>query len=307
MRTSPLLVAAALAPAVAGAQAERPPKKLESTHLLAARANPLGLGLISRLSYQVRLFDSAHPALRDNFLGIGVGSTVSPAGARFGFLAEVQPMSILRVSLRYDLLGYAGAFGSLQSFPGVDADHSESALSAGEERGSAYATTGTQLTFGGLLQGKLGPIAVRNAFRLAFVDMDLRDGDRTYYDVTYDVLAPDEGWLVIDDLDLLWLSDFGLVAGVRWTVTDALYTPRHFATTEVVGAAAGRNAPTHRLGPLVAYTFDTEGEPAFRRPTVILLLNWWLRHRYRTGAEVSPAVPFVVLAFTFTGDLLDPR
>ena len=40
---------------------------------------------------------------------------------------------------------------------------------------------------------------------------------------------------------------------------------------------------------------------------LILNVAWYLQHRYRTGAEVSQAVPYVVLGFAFQSDLLSGR
>ena len=55
----------------------------------------------------------------------------------------------------------------------------------------------------------------------------------------------------------------------------------------------------------VAY-FDEPGE-AFNKPTILLLVNWYLDHRWRTGADVSQAFPYIVLGFAFSGDLIDWR
>ena len=39
------------------------------------------------------------------------------------------------------------------------------------------------------------------------------------------------------------------------------------------------------------------------KPTLYLLAQWWVKHRYRTGQEVSQGLPMIVLGFSFTGDL----
>jgi hypothetical protein len=36
---------------------------------------------------------------------------------------------------------------------------------------------------------------------------------------------------------------------------------------------------------------------------VILLAQWWLSHRYRTGRDVSQGVPLLGIAFQFNGEL----
>jgi hypothetical protein len=68
------------------------------------------------------------------------------------------------------------------------------------------------------------------------------------------------------------------------------------------------NGPTHRIGPAVLHTFYDKPERRFNRPTLIVLIQWWARHRWRTGVDVHPAVPYLVVGFLFEGDLLpDPR
>ena len=37
-------------------------------------------------------------------------------------------------------------------------------------------------------------------------------------------------------------------------------------------------------------------------PTAILLVQWWAQHRWRTGEDVHPAMPYIVLGFSFEGD-----
>jgi hypothetical protein len=169
-----------------------------------------------------------------------------------------------------------------------------------EGRGG-YATTGTQVTFGANFQAKLGPIAVRAAARLVRFDYDLRDGDRVFYDQFYDMLVPDEGWLFNDDADLLYVTDFGLVAGARWTATHAYHHRESFTPGET---DLDLNPTTHRLGPFIAYAFDKQPPGArFNTPTIVFIANWWLQHRYRTGEDINQALPYLALAFMFTGDL----
>jgi hypothetical protein len=42
--------------------------------------------------------------------------------------------------------------------------------------------------------------------------------------------------------------------------------------------------------------------------TLLLLVNWYLAHRWRTGQDVSAAIPYVLLGLSFHHDLLrDPK
>jgi hypothetical protein len=288
--------------------AEREPElRLASNHTVVGRLNPLGLIYFSRLSFRVQLYESDSPVAKDNFFGIGVAPSASPAFARGGILLELQPLSVLQIWATYEAIGYFGTFEFFQSFPGVTANWSDSELDRLSEQADgaptkSYATTGTQFNAGTRLQAKVGPVAARNLTRLSRPNFDLREGDRTFYDPIFDVLVPDEGWFLVNDLDVLWVTELGLTVGARWTMTHPFYEDEHYAA----GEDPARNPnTTHRLGPLLAYTFwDDEGDSRLDRPTLLLIVNWWLDHPFRTGQDVSQAFPYTIIGFSVSGDLL---
>jgi hypothetical protein len=83
----------------------------------------------------------------------------------------------------------------------------------------------------------------------------------------------------------------------------AFYRPEHFDTADDQAKAPGA---IHRAGPLAAWTFK-KPDGAALEPTVLLVLNWWLKSPYRTGQDVSQAVPYIVAALNITGDLLPQK
>lgn len=282
---------------------------LRTTNVI--RYNPLGLITDNVLSYRRRLFlADDNVVLRDNFIGLGVTPQVSAAFARIGVLAEVQPLSVLRLWANAELVGYFGTFGLLQSFTSPNADFRDATISKrgrlpdGDPAKNAP-TTGSQLTLGADLQLKVGPIALRSLARLVRGSYDIRAGDTVYYDQFYDVLAPNDGLFVHNDTDLLYVSDFGLVAGLRTNVTMPFYDDIHYRAAErAAGGLTHENGPTLRTGPLIAYTFFDDPGALWNRPTLLVIANWWLSHRWRTGAETSPLIPYLVVGFQITTDLL---
>ena len=274
------------------------------------RYNPLGLITDNQLSFRHLLYRRDDNALmRNNFVGAGFTPQISAAFARVGALVEVQPLSVLRVWANFDVVGYFGTFGLLQSFDSPNADFSDTVISArgALPEGDAqknFATWGSQLTLGVDLQMKVGPIAARNLFRLVRGSYQIRDGDTVYYDQFYDLLAPNNGIYVNNDTDLLYVSDFGLVAGVRMNVTQPFYGPEHFGAGDRAGGLDHQNGPTFRAGPLATYTFFDDPTALFNKPTIIVVANWWGAHRYRTGADVNQAIPYLVVGFQVTSDLL---
>ena len=101
--------------------------------------------------------------------------------------------------------------------------------------------------------------------------------------------------------DLLYISDFGLICGVRNSIAHSIYTDDHFLSGE---AQDTPNTPTVKVGPAVLYVIDDNLDPAFNKPTLILLAQWYVKHHYRTGSDVSQALPQIVLGFKFEGDLI---
>ena len=74
----------------------------------------------------------------------------------------------------------------------------------------------------------------------------------------------------------------------------------HYAA---LGGVENPNTPIVRTGPLLAYVFFDDPNTAFNKPAILLILNWNIKHRFRTGRDVSAAVPYVVLGFKFEGTL----
>jgi len=286
-----------------------PQHRIAYTDLTLFRWNPLGLISDARIVYRYRLYRSESPAFRDNFIGVGLAPALSGGFVRGGPTVQFQPASFLQLWALFEGMYYFGAFNFLQSYPTADAskvDYSDTELA---RRGDLpkgdparnYATTGAQFIGGANLQFKVGPIAARNLLRFGRANMDLRDGDRVYYDIFYDLLTGNRGWWYSNDVDLLYQTkDSRFTVGLRWTTGRALYDDDDFAPGDDKTRAPGA---IHRIGPLAAYTFK-KPDGAMLEPTILLVLNWWLKSPYRTGQDVSQAIPYIVAALNISGDLL---
>lgn len=298
------LAAGLLASAGARAEDELPPEQqLRFTSLTVARVNPLGLISVLDGTFRWRLYPSSSPLLKDNFIGIGGQAVLTPAFVRVGPMVEIQPLSILELQATFESIEYFGSFDFFQSFEFATDDFSDTALDnlggSDDPNQSAYATSGTQFSVKGILRFKLGPVAARNIFRAGRPDFDLREGDQLYYDPLWDLLVPDEGWYVNNDVDVFYLTDFGLRIGARYTYAAAFYEDSDYP--EGVPTDDPNN-PTQRVGPFVTYTFDSDSK-LFQDPTLIFIANWWLEHRFRTGEDVTTAFPYIIVGLTFSGDL----
>jgi hypothetical protein len=285
-----------------------PENRLVYNSLAIARVNPVGLVEFLRVTYRKRLYLSEELALRDNYLGAGLSTAITPAYAKLGALVEAQPLTVLRLWGQFEIAGYFSTFSMVQSFADVRDDYSDSELRARGELpvgdiNRNYATVGTHGTLGADFVVKLGPIAVRDFARLTTARLNLRGLDIAYYDLQDDVLAPNGGVAFFNDTDVLYVSDFGLTAGVRFNVSHPFYDVSHYGG-DVDAARENLNGPMTRVGPVIAYTFFSEDGAMFNNPTVLLIANWWLTHRFRTGADSPQAFPYIAVGFAFNGDLL---
>jgi hypothetical protein len=275
------------------------------------RANPFLVASQNTLGLRRAIGKTERPFLDENFFGLGISPQLSASYLRLGLYAEAQPLNFLRLWVSADAIAYTGVAGALYSAPTPTAHLSDTTLWG--LQGFPYGHPdgpqpgiGSQLTLGADLTLRFGVIAVDNRFKVAQSHVELSAGDTVYYDPDYDIVVADEGLLVNNELDIAYASDFGLFAGLRTTLTHAFYTPDNFLEHEQAAAADGENpnGPIVRTGPVVSYTFFDDEGAWFNRPTLLVSAQWFVTHRYRTGADSSPFIPCVTVAFEATGDLL---
>ncbi len=239
--------------------------------------------------------------LRDAAIGLSGVIGITPALTRVGVEAVIQPLSLLKLGARWEFLGYYGVLDHLQSFGDAGEDWSDTTIADLGDAGENYATHGWQFTAIAELRLKLGPVAMVSHVEFMHVGMRLRAGDRVWLDPNFDLLMPKSGWAVVKDTSLVALIGDHLVLGARYSLSHVFYPDESFATGSSTGGAPGTQ---HRIGPLAAWKFFEDPGAVFDKPTLILILNWYLAHPHRAGQDVHQAVPYAVLAFSFTGDLL---
>lgn len=265
--------------------------KVVFENITVGRVNPLGLVNVLNVGYHMKLYHHDSPLLAQNRFELVGRTLLSPAYVRVGAEAALMPLSILRVSAMAERIQYFGTFGHLQAFDDPGADYSDATLEALADDDAHEATGGTQFSINGLLQLKAGPIAVRSNFRLARVDYDF--DEVAFYDPILDLMSPTEGWFYTNDADLLYVSDAGLIAGIRYNISKAYH-----------GADGDPNGSIHRVGPIVIWAFRERDQGMVQSVSALAVVNWYAAHRYRAGAETSRWVPMVALGAIVRGDLL---
>jgi hypothetical protein len=280
------------------AQAQLPPSSapLQYSAALYAQANARALALDLHLTYR-HDFGAA---------GSGIGGfasmAVGPVGFRPGVGIAVQPFANLVFGVDYFASYYFGTQGLAQSYPSPRADYGSGAFSGPRDGpGGNYALWVQQLTLHATLQAVVGPIAIRNITRASRFFADLHGDDRVFYDPLLDVVVYKDGWAGQNDTDLayLWTSNF--LVGLRHTLIIAWYPSDAYAPGE---PQENPNTPISKLGPVAAWRFLEGDSGLLQRGSLLLAAQWYLAHRYRTGATVSGAFPFLGLALVFSGDLV---
>ncbi len=288
-----------------------PDTRLVLNHLLVARYNPLGLEYQLRAGVQKKLYVSQSATTRDNFVFGGLYPKINPAYVKVGPSFEIQPVSFFNLRVAGEFIGFFSTFGFLQSFTSPMVDYSDTALTAGKDAKRNYSTYGGHGMIEPSLQLRFGNVVVRDKVAIEYWRMNVHDGDRVFYDVTLDTLISRDGWVVSNDADLLYLHDFKdwtgtfrgarLALGARYTMVKPFYQKGDFAPNDL---RSRENNDHHRVGPILAFTFFDHGFEGFNRPTVLVLLNWYADHRFRTGQDVNGAVPYFVLGLAAQSDLL---
>ncbi|MFV8752971.1 hypothetical protein ACNOYE_20690 [Nannocystaceae bacterium ST9] len=291
-----------------------PPAKLADRHsiqyssLLTPRLNPLGLQEALWVGYQYRLYRKTAPLFRDSNLGLFLRPTTSPAIALIGPTLQYQPLAILRFRLTWSFVGWFGNFDFMESYQSPWDDFSDTRVDEQTRKHENYSTTGHQTELEVLFQIRYRGLVLRNTFVADYNDMKLRGDDDLYFDVRIDALVPNRGWVLSDDIDLLWFTDFAgprhatLITGARATLVDAIYPDSVY---EPGDERRDPNGPTLRLGPMLGWVFYDRPDvhPRFNKPTLLLLSQWHILHRWRTGRDVSQGYPTLVVALMFSGQL----
>lgn len=259
----------------------------------AVRYNPLGLVTAGELEYRLRMYNSGATIFK-NYISLAATPILSPAYTRLGAKLEIVPIALLSLAVKYEFIQYFGGFDFFQSFPDQTANMSDDALAANGDAGENYSTSGTQLSLIGLLQMKVGPIAVRNRVTVFQNHYELNAGDTVMYDPFLDIVLPGDGWAMTNELDVLYIKR-ALIAGVRHT----------FVRSFIDEVPDDPNASVHRLGPLVLYeVFHRPAGHPLSSIKLLGLFQWYLQHRYRAGQESSAALPYMGVGAILEGTIL---
>lgn len=275
---------------------------------IVLRANPLGAEVRPYFMYERRLTARTGKLFDDTHFGIGLTPSIAPSIIRLGGTMQLVPLAILHLKASYYFISYFGdpPFKA-HDFASPNDEFGPRQIHARSEEKQGRNAIGGQAELSALLQAKVGPIAVRNEltfFHNLINVLDRAPGNDLFYDLRHDVLAPMRGWLLGNDSDLLYInSKIRLTAGVRGTYFHNFYTDAVWDPSVPAEDRDDKINDTARVGPIIAYTFKDRPARRFMKPTLYVVAQWWVKHRYRTGEPVTQGLPMLVIGFSFTGDL----
>jgi hypothetical protein len=292
--------------------------RLMISDLTIFRLNPIGLETRSRIGLQKKLYPSTKKVTENNFWFVGAFPKLNPASAQFSLGGELQPASIFNVRTYFELQQFFGTFGFLQSFNSANANFSDNNLAELKDNPATEpeAKLVKHFSVQPQLMLKFGKIVVRSLLQLDYWSFSTREN--LIYEPTFDTLLPNKGWTMSTDTDVLFVPGTGLAAGLRHTFVKPFYNSDHFADSADENMYDGKNAH-HRIGFFGAYTFKDKGPSTFNKPTAILILSFYVKHKYRAGEPGTPdpmhdaddyrtrAFPYLILGFAFESDLLAIR
>jgi hypothetical protein len=242
------------------------------------RANPGGLGETLRAGVRRRLTSSDAPLLREASAYLGTTLMATPTFARAGVQAELQPLSVLKLTAGADACRWFGTLEHVLSFPSMNVDASPERLAALDAGGASRATSGASAWGAVTLQAAAGPWMARSTTTATFYDLALPPGDSAFFDGWSDRLLADGGGFLGQDDDVL--VDLG----------PARVGARYSWTADLSGAEGAATESQQRVGPIVVVPLSGVRYGAAPAHAAFVLAQAHLRHPYRSGVLVAAGV-----------------
>jgi hypothetical protein len=264
-------------------------------NITAGRINPLGLTNRFNTGYRLQIFDRPGALFDQSFFYAGLATELTPSFYQIGGRVMIQPLAVVNLYAQYEFVGTFGTFSTTDSFASPAEEHDDDTLDARHDANFDYGTRGGLLTLGGTLQAKVWRIGIRDQFQAYRQNLHLLPGDGFFYNKTLDIMVEDGGWSLTNDADLIFFVSNAFKVAARYTLTHAFYSDE--------SQGGDINTPTHRVGPGLLYSLWLAPEgAAYNEVTLVLLAQWWAKHRYRTGADVHVGIPYVLIALLQRGD-----
>jgi hypothetical protein len=188
---------------------------------LGGRVNPNGLSVVEGIRYRNVYRYSHQYDMESAYWQTGLAIGVSPAYGQAGIHFEWMPWIFLSLRLQYNYFQFFGNSGSLLSFSSASEPFGDDAV---KDRRDEEFATGDRFLFQPTLQGKVGPLILRNESDFAYYRFS---GRGPYFlEQEYYTLLKDGDYLISNRTQLLypaWKKPGGaiLLTGLYYEVTRA--------------------------------------------------------------------------------------
>ncbi|MCP4606351.1 MAG: hypothetical protein GY847_38540 [Proteobacteria bacterium] len=154
---------------------------------LSARALPR-LAIRNRIDLNARYYYMNSDSLlwKNNYIGGGIGDSLSPATNTIAAFIEVEPIAIFNLRLEYGFLQYFGFFTCMLQFPDKNSDYSNEELSRKSDDNEAVPALGHNFTIKPTLKLMFWRIIALN---VATVEWFIMHKDDYFYLPAHDTLA----------------------------------------------------------------------------------------------------------------------
>jgi hypothetical protein len=269
-------------------------------NMLALRTTPWGAVNRFALGYRRQFIDKSAPLFADTYFAAKATTSITPTFALAGARVEFAPLAIVRLAFTQQFVGYFGNLGNLQSFADPRAETSPQALRENRKAGRSYASWGYVTQIEWILQARLKQWIARNEVTSQFSLLQVRAGDRMFFDRLLDLATPNHGWSHTNNFDVFFERRPGQMFGLRSTTIAS-----HFAAQHQVPGTGNKpfNAWIERVGPAWLQKLPLRTKRASTVTSVFALVQWHLIHPYRTGQSVSAAIPTISAGVIVSGEL----
>lgn len=242
------------------------------------KGNPNSLLTIPSINYRLNFSDTK--------VGISIRPLISITQFRPGVDLEISPIPYIKLLAGYERAFY---FKGLFSYATAGADWSDSSRS----RSTGLSTTGNFLNAALHLKLPIDKFIFRNRFKLTYATFEIEGNDEIIYDEILDIPLPIEGFSYTNETDALYVAGPKWVFGLRYTTSKAF-----------IDLPKDPNGATHRIGPLISHVFYAKHGDLVDSISGFVLLNWYIKHRFRDGSDVSRLLPYSAIGFSITGTFL---
>lgn len=255
--------------------------------------NLLGLRVLGDVGYRWRLYASQSKILRQNFVLLGATAALTPAWMEGGAFVTVQPLTILTLKAMYRFRFQIPAFFSGGAFTDINEVNNLFAKVDGHQSGEQVLRdqiakvekdnngrvlpTSHIASIDAVLRFQLKGITALAFVRYEKWFNNFDDKYKVFYEGGLDIIMNKT-----DDV----LTVNGLL-GYQWNHLLFVVLTAYVRTFQA-------NEEIWRLGPAVRWTLAPNWGP-FKKPNILFVANWYLKHRWRAAA--LDGVPLIAVVF----------